>query len=71
MAIFYLVHVLLLFVYLFLPLKFPNLVFYGNDLLVSIGIECVVDENVSKVFGGVHDGICSACEMAVVWMQRA
>ena len=70
MAIFYLVHVLLLFVYLFLPLKFPNLVFSGNDLLVSMGIESVVDENVGKVSGGVRDGMCSACEMAVVWMQN-
>lgn len=35
-----------------------------------MGIESVVDENERKSFGGLHDATCSACEMAVVWMQN-
>ncbi|CAJ1941389.1 unnamed protein product [Sphenostylis stenocarpa] len=34
-----------------------------------MGIESVVDENARKSCGGLHDAACSACEMAVVWMQ--
>ncbi|KOM55504.1 hypothetical protein LR48_Vigan10g139600 [Vigna angularis] len=30
----------------------------------------VVDENARKSSGGLHDAACSACEMAVVWMQN-
>ncbi|XP_047172137.1 aspartic proteinase-like [Vigna umbellata] len=33
-------------------------------------IESVVDENARKSSGGLHDAACSACEMAVVWMQN-
>ncbi|KAM1108628.1 hypothetical protein ACFX13_005334 [Malus domestica] len=36
---------------------------------VSMGIESVVDENGGKSSGITHDASCSACEMAVVWMQ--
>nr|XP_023925137.1 aspartic proteinase-like [Quercus suber] len=36
---------------------------------VSIGIESVVEENSGKASGGIHDAMCPACEMAVVWMQ--
>lgn len=34
-----------------------------------MGIESVVDENAGKS-SGLHDAMCSACEMAVVWMQN-
>ncbi|KAL9250929.1 Aspartic proteinase A1-like protein [Drosera capensis] len=38
---------------------------------VSMGIESVVDkENDGKSSGIVRDAMCSACEMAVVWMQN-
>lgn len=38
---------------------------------VSMGIESVVDEkNPHKASGDLHDATCSACEMAVVWMQN-
>ncbi|XP_021769805.1 aspartic proteinase A1-like [Chenopodium quinoa] len=37
---------------------------------VSMGIESVVDVNVDKSSGGLHDAMCGACEMAVVWMQN-
>ncbi|XP_027329279.1 aspartic proteinase-like [Abrus precatorius] len=37
---------------------------------VDAGIESVVDENERKSSGGLHDAACSACEMAVVWMQN-
>ncbi|CAH9059298.1 unnamed protein product [Cuscuta europaea] len=36
---------------------------------VSMEIESVVDEN-DGILGGLHDARCSACEMAVVWMQN-
>ncbi|XP_055805093.1 aspartic proteinase-like isoform X1 [Solanum dulcamara] len=32
---------------------------------VSMGIESVVNEK-----AGLHDGMCSACEMAVIWMEN-
>lgn len=34
-----------------------------------MGIESVVDEKNGDKSSGVHDAGCSACEMAVVWMQ--
>lgn len=37
---------------------------------VSMGIESVVDVNVDKSSGGLRDSMCTACEMAVVWMQN-
>ncbi|KAM6553808.1 hypothetical protein CsatB_014570 [Cannabis sativa] len=37
---------------------------------VSMGIESVVDENAGKASSGVRDAMCSACELAVVWMQN-
>lgn len=30
----------------------------------------MVDENEHKSSGGLRDGMCTACEMAVVWMQN-
>ncbi|KAK6133227.1 hypothetical protein DH2020_032988 [Rehmannia glutinosa] len=36
---------------------------------VSGGIESVVDENAGRS-SGVHEAMCPACEMAVVWMQN-
>ncbi|KAI5673021.1 hypothetical protein M9H77_13385 [Catharanthus roseus] len=36
---------------------------------VSNGIESVVDDKAGKL-SGLGDGMCSACEMAVVWMQN-
>ncbi|XVF87769.1 hypothetical protein PTKIN_Ptkin18bG0147300 [Pterospermum kingtungense] len=36
---------------------------------VSMGIESVVEENNAKSSGNLHDVMCPACEMAVVWMQ--
>ena len=38
--------------------------------MFSLGIESVVDEDVSKSSGGSRDAMCSTCEMAVVWMQN-
>ncbi|KAL3519442.1 hypothetical protein ACH5RR_017591 [Cinchona calisaya] len=35
---------------------------------VSMGIESVVDENAGRS-AGLSDAVCSACEMAAVWMQ--
>jgi len=35
-----------------------------------MGIASVVDEIARKSSGGLHDAACSACEMAVVWMQN-
>ncbi|XP_052183993.1 aspartic proteinase-like isoform X2 [Diospyros lotus] len=35
---------------------------------VSMGIETVVDEKNGGGPAGLHDAMCSACEMAVVWM---
>ena len=35
-----------------------------------MGIKSVVDENIGKASGGLSDAMCSACEMAVVWMQN-
>ncbi|XP_042976367.1 aspartic proteinase A1-like isoform X1 [Carya illinoinensis] len=37
---------------------------------ISMGIESVVDGNKNKASGGVHDAMCTACEMAVVWMAN-
>lgn len=32
-------------------------------------IESVVDMNTEKSSGGLHDEMCTFCEMTVVWMQ--
>ncbi|XVE51078.1 hypothetical protein DITRI_Ditri02bG0009700 [Diplodiscus trichospermus] len=37
---------------------------------VSMGIESVVDDSNGKSSGNLHDAMCPACEMAVVWMQN-
>ncbi|CAL9754575.1 unnamed protein product [Musa acuminata subsp. burmannicoides] len=37
---------------------------------VSIGIESVINENKDASAGLHSDGMCHACEMAVVWMQN-
>ncbi|KAK9676985.1 hypothetical protein RND81_11G114100 [Saponaria officinalis] len=37
---------------------------------VSMGIESVVDASADKSSGGVHDAMCTACEMSVVWMKN-
>ncbi|GAB2274909.1 AP4A phosphorylase [Dionaea muscipula] len=37
---------------------------------VSMGIESVVDNENGELSGRVHDASCTACEMAVVWMQN-
>ncbi|XP_004287958.1 PREDICTED: aspartic proteinase A1-like [Fragaria vesca subsp. vesca] len=37
---------------------------------VSMGIETVVDQNTETKSDGVHDAACTACEMAVVWIQN-
>ncbi|GLT55262.1 hypothetical protein SLA2020_284010 [Shorea laevis] len=37
---------------------------------VSMSIESVVDDNTQKASGGLHDAMCSTCEMTVVWMQN-
>ncbi|CAI0625949.1 unnamed protein product, partial [Linum tenue] len=37
---------------------------------VSMGIESVVNEGDERSSGAVNDAMCSACEMAVVWMQN-
>jgi len=34
-----------------------------------MGIESVVDKENAKLSNGVGDAACSACEMAVVWIQ--
>ncbi|XP_016500121.2 aspartic proteinase-like [Nicotiana tabacum] len=36
---------------------------------VSMGIESVVDEKAGRSTG-LQDGMCSACEMAVIWMEN-
>lgn len=38
--------------------------------VISMGIESVVNENIQKASDGLHDAMCSSCEMAVVWMQN-
>lgn len=43
---------------------------YDGTHGVSGGIESVVDkESSDHSSGGLHNGMCSACEMAVVWME--
>ncbi|KAL6287340.1 hypothetical protein ACE6H2_011730 [Prunus campanulata] len=37
---------------------------------VSMGIESMVNEKLEMTSDGVHDAACTACEMAVVWMQN-
>lgn len=46
---------------------------FSSNLLVSLdsmGIESVVNDKNNGRMGGLRDGGCSACEMAVVWMQN-
>lgn len=40
------------------------------SLFCSMGIESVVDESMGKSSDILHDAMCSACEMTVVWMQN-
>ena len=35
-----------------------------------MGIESVVDGKTGGRSAGVHDAMCSSCEMAVVWIQN-
>lgn len=35
-----------------------------------MGIESIVDDNSQKASGDLRDGMCSTCEMTVVWMQN-
>nr|BAB20970.1 aspartic proteinase 2 [Nepenthes alata] len=37
---------------------------------VSMGIESVVEKNPGNSSDGLQDAMCTACEMAVVWMQN-
>lgn len=38
--------------------------------ICSLGIKSVVDNKVEKLANGLNDGgMCSYCEMAVIWMQ--
>ncbi|TXG67530.1 hypothetical protein EZV62_008805 [Acer yangbiense] len=43
--------------------------FDGNQG-VSMGIESVVNENTQRASGGLRDGMCSTCELTVVWLQN-
>ncbi|WRX29544.1 Saposin-like type B [Theobroma cacao] len=36
----------------------------------SMSIESVVDKNAQKSSGGVHNSMCSACEMTISWIQN-
>lgn len=38
--------------------------------LYSMGIESVVDKRSDKSSDGLNDAMCTACEMAVVWMEN-
>ncbi|KAJ0795739.1 putative phytepsin [Helianthus annuus] len=46
-----------------------NLCTFDGSRDVSSIIESVVDKNNGKSSAGLNDGICTFCEMAVVWMQ--
>ncbi|XP_031261076.1 aspartic proteinase-like [Pistacia vera] len=35
-----------------------------------MGIESVVDKSTDKSSDGVHDIMCTACEMTILWMQN-
>ena len=35
-----------------------------------MGIESVVDQSIGFTSDGVHNAACTACEMAVVWIQN-
>ncbi|XP_057525227.1 aspartic proteinase A1-like isoform X2 [Amaranthus tricolor] len=52
------------------PKKVCSKIGLCSKLDTSIGIKSVVDVNVGKSSGGFHDSMCTACEMAVVWMQN-
>ena len=43
---------------------------FVNCIVFSMGIESVVNENAGKASGNLRDAMCSACEMAVIWMQN-
>ncbi|XP_023519708.1 aspartic proteinase isoform X2 [Cucurbita pepo subsp. pepo] len=47
-----------------------NLCTFDGTRGVSMGIESVVDENAGKSSDSLRDGMCSVCEMTVVWMQN-
>ncbi|KAK6269619.1 hypothetical protein POUND7_006724 [Theobroma cacao] len=36
----------------------------------SMSVESVVDKNAQKSSGGVHNSMCSACEMTISWIQN-
>lgn len=38
--------------------------------MFSMIIESVVDKDSNKNSHGLHDEMCTACQMAVVWMQN-
>ncbi|THU57374.1 hypothetical protein C4D60_Mb03t02840 [Musa balbisiana] len=42
---------------------------YDSTQGASLGIKSVVDNKVEKLANGLNDGMCSYCEMAVIWMQ--
>jgi phytepsin len=42
---------------------------YWFVILLSIGIQSVVDEGNDMLSGVLGDAMCPACEMAVVWMR--
>ncbi|KAK7846886.1 aspartic proteinase a1 [Quercus suber] len=43
---------------------------YGKTILDMLVTESVLDESKDKTSDGVHDAMCTACEMAVVWMAN-
>lgn len=45
------------------------LLYYIYFCVRSLGIKSVVDNQVEKLDSGLSNGMCSYCEMAVVWMQ--
>ncbi|GAB2285267.1 AP4A phosphorylase [Dionaea muscipula] len=47
-----------------------GLCMFDGNRGVSMDIESVVDKEVGKSSGHLHDATCTACEMAVVWMHN-
>ncbi|XP_020584637.1 aspartic proteinase oryzasin-1-like [Phalaenopsis equestris] len=47
-----------------------DLCIFDGTHAIGVGIESVVEENGGKSSLGRSDAMCSACEMAVVWMQN-
>ena len=43
--------------------------YFCKHVMVSMDIKSIVD-NTRKASGGLHDAMCSTCEMTVVWMQN-